>query len=274
MQLDDFNRIFFKVTKFKKQFQIYNKAVNVIKSIASDSQISLEEKKQNFSAQYKSFYQKNVCKDKDIQNLKEMFDNNNLDSSLFTDILLAYDNNITTFKLYVWEEFVAYHRLLVAPLSRFVLAIYDENPTTYLPMENLYTILEILSSLSSIKKQIIDCNQCIIPQDIMQKYDVKNTDLTLSFTTPNVQSMMQDLVDRINYMQADVQILPSIIKNFGLRVKVNIIISLTNSMIKKYKKSDIIHNLPEITLMDKIKAFGYGIFHSCYSKRLSQGRIK
>ncbi len=274
MQIEKFTNIAFIMSNFKSQFQIYNKALDTVKDIANSSKTSAEEKKQKLSSCYQSFYQQNLGDDIVIKNLKKMFESNRLDSSLFTDIIAAYNSYIDIPKLKVWEEFIAYHRLFASPISRFILAIYDENPTTYLPMEHLYTILEILSSLSSIKNQISYYNRCLIPQEIMLKYNVRFTDLALTYTSDNVQKMMRELIDRISYMQADVQILPSLIKNFGLRVKISIMISLTNSMIKKYQKANIIQNAPVITLIDKIKALVCGVFNSCLWKKSGQGNIR
>ena len=85
--------------------------------------------------------------------------------------------------------------------------------------------------------------------------------------------MIKELIERINASQMDVKVLPSLIKSFRLRVKLNIIISLTNSMIKKHNRVNVLQNPPAISVMDKIKAFIYGIIRSCIRIRSVKGNV-
>ena len=273
MLIDKFTRVLFKSSKFNDLYEIYAKALVSIKSIINNSKMSVEDKKDILIGLNKAFYQPNTKADIDIKNLKEMFVNNRLDQSLYTDVLTAYEKYLEVDKLQVWEEFVAYHRLFASPISRFVLALHDESPSTYLPMETLYSILAMLSSISSIKEEFSAHIKCLIPQDIMNEYGVKNTDLTLSYTSNDAYKMINELVNRIDAMLMDVKVLPSLIKSFRLRVKINIIISLTNSVIKKYKRVDVLQNPPMINVIDNVIAFVYGIIRSCMRVRSVQGNI-
>lgn len=273
MLIEKFTRILFKSSKFNEQYQIYDKILMQVKNIIANQKISLEDKKSALSELRKSFYNPDLAKDIDIKNLKDMFISNQLDGSLFTDVLLAYEKYLDTDKLQVWEEFVNYHRLIASPISRFVLAINDETPSAYLPMETFYSALAMLSCILNIKEQFSCYKRCVIPQSIMDEYGVKNTDLSLSYTSNNVSNMINELIERINAIQMDVKVLPSLIKSFRLRVKLNIIISLTNSMIKKHNRVNVLQNPPAISVMDKIKAFIYGIIRSCIRIRSVKGNI-
>jgi hypothetical protein len=273
MLIEKFTRILFKSSKYNDLYDIYAKALLSIKDITNNSKLSIEERKQRLLEVRKAFYKPDLETNANIKNLREMFVNNRLDQSLYTDVLAAHEKYLAVNKLQVWEEFVVYHRLLASPVSRFALALHDESPSTYLPMETLYSILAMLTTISSIKEDFSSRTKCLIPQDIMDEYGIRCTDLALSYTSDNVYKAIKELIKRIDAIQMDVKVLPLLIKSFRLRVKINIIISLTNSMIKKHYKVNVLQNPPVINIVDYIVAFVYGIVRSFIRGKTVQGNI-
>ena len=208
-----------------------------------------------------------------IRNLGKMFVRENLDASLYTDLLKAFEKDASEEKIQVWEELINYCRYSAAPVGRFMLAISNENVSTYLPAENLCVLLQILAHLSDIKEDLTFLRRIYIPSEIMKEYNVRESDLGLNYTKPEVKNMLNDIVKRLEQMQADAKILPRLIKSFGLRIEVGVILSLTNSMIKRYKKVDILQKSPKPSLVDWIKAIISGIFGAIFCKKVHQGRV-
>ena len=208
-----------------------------------------------------------------IRNLGKMFVKENLDASLYTDLLKAFEKDASETKIQVWEELIDYCRYSAAPVGRFMLAISDENVSTYLPAENLCVLLQILDHLSDIKDDLSLLGRIYIPSEIMKEYNVRKSDLGLSYTKPEVKNMLNDIVKRLEKMQADAKILPRLIKSFGLRIEVGIILSLTNSMLKKYKKADILQKSPKPSTANWIKAIISGVFGAIFCKKVHQGRV-
>ena len=68
-------------------------------------------------------------------------------------------------------------------------------------------------------------------------------------------------------------ILPRLIKSFGLRVEAGIILSLTNSIIKKYKKADILQKAPKHSVFDWATAVVKGFFGAVFCKKVHKGRV-
>ena len=167
-----------------------------------------------------------------IRNLGKMFVKEKLDASLYTDLLKAFEKDAMGINIQIWEELVDYCRYSASPVGRFMLAISDENVSTYLPAENLCVLLQIIDHLSDIKEDLSLLRRVYIPAEIMQKYNVRESDLGLSYTKPEVHAMLQDIVSRLEKMQNDAKILPRLIKSFSLRFEVGIILSLTNSVLK------------------------------------------
>lgn len=208
-----------------------------------------------------------------VRNLGKMFVKENLDASLYTDLLKAFEKDASGIKIQIWEELIDYCRYSAAPVGRFMLAISNENVSTYLPAENLCVLLQIIDHLSDIKEDLSLLGRIYIPTQIMNEYRVRESDLGLSYTKPEVKHMLSDIVNRLEKMQDDAKILPKLIKKFSLRYEVEIILSLTNSMIKKYKKADILQKAPKPSVFDWSKAFVFAFFSALFCKKAHQGRV-
>ncbi|MCQ2741398.1 MAG: squalene/phytoene synthase family protein, partial [Alphaproteobacteria bacterium] len=165
--------------------------------------------------------------------LKSMFKHEKLVLSLFTDVSDALESRIQKKIFLIWSEFLDFNRKIATPSGRFLMALYDENPTTYLPMENLCTILKILDEIQQMKtgKDVSEC--FCLPQDLLQEFHVKKQDFKALNRTPKTQAVFTELAARLDAMREDSLILPSIIKNFRLRLRVFVMLSLTNFMIKR-----------------------------------------
>ena len=203
-----------------------------------------------------------------IRNLGKMFVKEKLDASLYTDLLKAFEKDASGINIQIWEELIDYCRYSASPVGRFMLAISDENVSTYLPAENLCVLLQIIDHLRDIKDDLSLLGRVYIPTDIMQKYNVRKSDLGLSYSKPEVKEMLADVVARLEKMQKDAKVLPQLIKSFSLRFEVGIILSLTNSVLKKYKRVDILQKSPKPTMFDWVKALCVGFWEAVFCKKI------
>lgn len=205
-----------------------------------------------------------------IRKLGKMFVAEQLDASLFTDLLVAFERDAEQKKISIWEELLDYCRYSAAPVGRFLLALHDENPSAYLPAENLCIILQILDHLGDIKDDYSLLRRVYIPDDILSQYNICKTDLGLSYTKPEIKEMLAEIIAKLEAMQADTKVLPSLIKDFRLRFEVCVILSLTNSMIQKYKKVDILQYSPKLGMISWCKAFSQGFVRAIFCKYQNQ----
>ena len=261
-------------SKLKPLVEIYYHAARFADNIADSNVIEKKQKLTKLDDIRKAFLFPEAGNNLPlIRNLGKMFVKESLDASLYTDLLKAFEKDASGIKIQVWEELIDYCRYSAAPVGRFMLAISNESVSTYLPAENLCVLLQIIDHLSDIKEDLSLLGRIYIPSQIMTEYNVRESDLGLSYTKPEVKAMLNDIVKRLEKMQDDAKILPKLIKNFGLRIEVGIILSLTNSMIKKYKKADILQKAPKPSIIDWIKAVFSGFFGAIFCKKVHQGRV-
>ena len=208
-----------------------------------------------------------------VRKLGHLFVKENLDASLFTDLLKAFERDANNRPVRIWEELIDYCRYSAAPVGRFMLAIHDESPTAYMPAENLCIILQLLDHISDIKDDLSLLNRVYIPQDSLEKYNIRISDLGLSISTPDTKQMLTEILQKIDKMQADSEVLPGLIKNFRLRTEVCVILSLTNSVIKKYQKSDILQQCKKPSVTDWVWAIISAPIKALFCKHIKQGRV-
>ncbi len=251
----------------KPMVKAYYTAARLADDIADAQNVSAKIKKQQITEIRKAFANYGeVSSYPAVSALGQMFAKENLDGSLYLDLLEAFERDIAARPIRIWEELLDYCRYSAAPVGRFMMAAYNENYSTYIPAENLCIILQLLDDLGDIKDDLSLLKRCYIPQDMLKKYDVKISDLGLSYTTAEAEKMLKEFLDKIRAMNKDVQHLPKLIKNFRLRFEVCIILSLTNSMLKKYGKVDILQYQPRLNFYDWAKSLVYGLLKSLFLK--------
>lgn len=261
-------------SKLKPLVELYYYAARFADNIADSNVLEKKQKLTKLEDISKAFLSpENGNNLPQIRNLGKMFVRENLDASLYTDLLKAFEKDASGIKIQVWEELIDYCRYSAAPVGRFMLAISDENVSTYLPAENLCVLLQIIDHLSDIKEDLSLLGRIYIPSQIMKEYNVRESDLGLSYTKAEVKNMLHDIVKRLEKMQDDAKILPGLIRSFPLRIEVGVILSLTNSMIKKYKRADILQKAPKPSAIDWLKAVLTGLFGAIFCKKVHQGHV-
>lgn len=271
---EDFPVSFFINKRLRPLVDSYYRAARFADDIADTPRLTQEQKIEKLAAVRAAFMQPSSGNDLQIiRGLGRLFVAERLDSSLYLDLLDAFERDAVNKPVRIWEELLEYCRHSAAPVGRFLLAIHDENPSTCIPAENLCIILQLLNHLSDIKDDLSLLNRCYIPEDLMLQYNVKKTDLGLTISRPEVRQLLSEIMARIEKMQADAALLPPLIKNFKLRLNVYVILSLTNSVVKRYINNDILQNPPHPTGLDWVKACITGFFRALFEKTKQQRHI-
>ena len=261
-------------SKLKNLVKSYYDVARFTDDIVDNPNISSKDKLAKLENISKAFLNPNGGADiMSVRRLGKLFVANNLDASLFMDLLVAFERDVNNKPIRIWEELIDYCRYSASPVGRFMLAIHDENPSAYMPAETLCVMLQIIDHLCDIKQDLSLLKRIYIPQDMLKRYNVNVNDLGLSYTTPEIASMLSEISSKLANMQADTAVLPSLVGNFLLRFEICVILSLTNSMIQKIKKTDILQKAPKLGFLTWAKAIIWGLAKAIKSKPLRQGHI-
>ncbi len=208
-----------------------------------------------------------------ISKLSEQFKHENLDFSLFFDIIEACEQDISSPKMKITEECVGYYRKSAAPLGRFIMAVADEDISTYYSAEILAILLKNISMLNTIKYNLSIHNRCYIPEDCLKQHNLNITDLCLSYTKDDVKNMLKEQVSRIAQLQSDAKALFKVVANFNIRWRIGVILSLTKSIINKYSRNDFLQNTQRLNFYNRIKAEIVGLFYAIFYKNSGKGKV-
>ena len=189
-----------------------------------------------------------------------------MDTSLFTDLLTAFRQDSRGHVYETWEQLLEYCRYSAAPVGRFMLAIHDENLSTYLPSGVLCTVLQIANHIQDIKYDAVMQNRIYLPSELMEKYQVTAEDLKKDKSSPGLKKLIAEITFRLSKMLKDAELLPPITRSLRLRMQICVILSLTNIMLKKLNRKDVLRKEVKLSKIDWIRAVISGIFRALFTK--------
>ncbi len=202
-----------------------------------------------------------------VQSLKEEFSQKNLPLNLATDLLIAFRKDSLGFDYQTWGQLVDYCKYSAAPVGKFMLAVHNENPSTYLPATSLCVALQIVNHIQDIKYDMSLLKRLYIPSDIMQKYHLQPQDLTKEKSSISMQKAVKHIMEKVQGLIKEGNLLPELIKSLSLRIEVCIILSLTNIMIKKILKGDILAQEIKLSHLDWLRGTISGICKGITTKQ-------
>ncbi len=191
--------------------------------------------------------------------LREMFLQEGFDFSLAGDLLRAFEQDARGFDYQTWGQLAEYCRCSAAPVGRFLLALYDENPSTYLPAEALCAALQIVNHVQDIRYDACVLERVYLPAEILRQYGCRPEDLSAPEMSPGLRLAVDDVLARCEGLLKDARQLPKILKSKVLRIEVFVIIYLTRCLIYKLKRRDVLREDVRLSARDKITSLGKGI---------------
>ena len=196
----------------------YCSAINEIRTIVDSQILTDNEKRLKLSEIRKIFINPESSNENHlISKLGKQFVAEKLSSSLFLEILNFYETDISASNIKIPEEYVSHCRQSAAPVGRLIMAIANEDLSTYYSAEILAVLLKNVAMLNNIKNDLSLRNRCYIPESYLQKNNIRQTDLSLSYTMPQVSEILKDYVASVSQLQADAEALFKVVKNFKIR---------------------------------------------------------
>lgn len=253
--------------KLKNIVQTYYQAARDADDAADNPLLSAEQKKAVLDNIELAFRQPDMPTEfKSAAKLGRLFAAENLDSSLYTDLLTAFRMDAENQPIEIWEQLLNYCNYSAAPVGRFMLAIHNENPSSYLPAATLCAVLQITNHLQDLKKDAVNLQRFYLPHEMMEQHGARYSDIYLSFTKPALREVINETTDKLRMMLQDAEPIFKIVKNIRLKLELGVIFSLTNSMIKKIERRDVLHDNIRLNGFDWIKALGSGLNRILWQK--------
>lgn len=237
----------------------YYNAARRADDIADAQNLTREEKLAQLAETAHAFHNKEAeGQFRAAADLGKLFGMENLANTLFLDLLTAFERDAENRQPEIWEQLIDYCKYSAAPVGRFMLAIHDENPSTYLPAETLCAALQIVNHIQDLKEDAVKLRRFYLPAEMMKRHGAENSDIYLSFMTPPLKKVVGEVLENVKGMLKDSEVLPSLISSFRLRAEVGVILSLTNSVVKRLEKGDVLAQRIRPSGWDWVKAWFNG----------------
>ena len=254
--------------KLRPLIQAYYRAARCADDIADNNQLDSQEKLHLLNEAEKAFLNPNDANQApEAANLGRLFRAENLDASLYADLLKAFRRDAENRRPRVWDELIDYCNYSAVPVGRFMLAIHNENPSTYLPAAVLCAVLQIVKHIQDIKYDIVSLNRIYLPEDMSRQYGVRDSDLYLTASSAGLTALKLEILERLKSMLKDAEILPAIVKSLRLKIELGIIFSLTNCMINKLERSDILAAEIKLSKWDWVKSAITGGLRGLFTRK-------
>ncbi|MBR1604745.1 MAG: squalene/phytoene synthase family protein [Alphaproteobacteria bacterium] len=225
--------------------------------IADSPSLSLQEKKTLLDNAERSLFGQGSLPCATL--LRENFLHEHFDFSLATDLLIAFRRDINNEKYQTWGQLLNYCQYSAAPVGRFMLALFNENPSTYLPASALCSVLQIVNHVQDLGNDIKNLNRIYLPQDLLKKFKVSAKSLHQPFCSKNLHFLLNDVLTRCKDLLKDAEILPTIVKSMRLRIYLCVVLALTNILIKKLYNSDVLASPVKLSKYDWVQATFIGL---------------
>lgn len=202
-----------------------------------------------------------------VRELRQKFTEFGLSTSLATDLLIAFRKDAMGFEYQTWGQLVDYCKYSAAPVGRFMLAVHDENPSTYLPAASLCVALQIVNHIQDLKYDAELLGRIYLPSELTEKYHIMPEDLRADKSSPGLKKAIEKIMEKTRGLIKEGEILPQIIRSASLRAEVCIILSLTNIMVKKILKGDVLAKEIKLSAWNWLCGVTGGLIRSLFCKK-------
>lgn len=209
--------------------------------------------------------QYNKDKLKFIVKLKKNFVSELLAPSLFRDIINSAKKDSSEFEYKTWGQLVNYCTTSSGTVGRFLLALNDESPSTYIPTASLFAAYHMLYKIKNIRYDVNILKRVYIPEDLLIKHGVNIKDLYQYKYSKELKNLIKDMLKEIKKMLKDAEIIPSIIKDLRLRMQLCMILSSANILFRKVKNADVLAKNVKLTKFDFLNSYITGIIEGTFT---------
>ncbi len=262
---------FFFEKKLKRIISDYYQFARYADDVADDDKLSAKEKLKQLDELEKVFFgtQKTSKKLPFAVKLREEFLKENLSTSLASDLLKAFRQDAEGKEYKTWAQLTDYCKYSAAPVGRFMLAIHDENPSTYLPSNSLCAALQIVNHLQDIKYDAKLLKRVYIPLDLQKEFNISPADFLKNKETPELKRLISHILEKVTGLLKDAEILPQIVDSLRLRVYLYMTLFLTRRLMNKIRKGDVLAKEIKLSGLDWVISLCYAGTKSLFTKKKS-----
>lgn len=174
--------------------------------------------------------------------------------ALASDLIIAFQQDITKSRYADWQELLDYCTFSANPVGRFLLTLHGE-ASEILPLSDaLCTALQVINHLQDVSVDLKRLNRCYIPQDFLAAEGVTVRDIALSHSKPGLRRVFDRMLDEVDSLIGKAATLPPQIRNRRMRFYTAIIVGLSQRLALRLRREDPVADRVKLSIWDVVQA--------------------
>ena len=170
--------------------------------------------------------------------LREVMAVQGLDPVHATDLLTAFERDVTVSRYADWDALIGYCRYSAMPVGRYVLDVHCENRATWPANDALCAALQVINHLQDCGKDYRSIGRVYIPLDALAAHGARIEDLAATRATPQLSATIVALARRTRGLLDQSAGFASLIRDRRLAAEVAAIHRLATSLVDRLERFD------------------------------------
>jgi squalene synthase HpnC len=170
--------------------------------------------------------------------LGEVMAERNLDSVHASDLLTAFERDVTINRYADWKALMDYCRFSAMPVGRYVLDVHGESRETWPANDALCAALQIINHLQDCGKDYRTLDRVYIPADALAGHGARVEDLSADRATPALRATITALAHETRKLLEQSASFAATIRDRKLAAEVAVIQRLAESLTARLEQRD------------------------------------
>lgn len=176
-----------------------------------------------------------------------------------TDLIKAFCQDAVKNRYADWDELLNYCRFSANPVGRYLLLLHGESEETLPLSDALCSALQVLNHLQDVTPDLTMLDRSYLPEDMLTAENAKAEDVLLARSKPGLRRVFDRLIDRVDYLNAEAALLPSLVRDRRMRAYTAVVVALSHSLARRLRHEDPVAGRVRLTRLDGLRALGRGI---------------
>lgn len=161
-----------------------------------------------------------------------------LDPAHATDLLTAFERDVTVDRYADWDALIGYCRYSAMPVGRFVLDVHGEDRAIWPANDALCAALQVINHLQDCGKDYRSIRRVYIPADVFAQYGARIEDLGADRASPALAATIVALARRTRGLLDQSAGFAAMIRDRRLAAEVAAIHRLARSLVARLERFD------------------------------------
>ncbi|MCA8933312.1 MAG: squalene/phytoene synthase family protein, partial [Rhodospirillaceae bacterium] len=175
------------------------------------------------------------------------------------DLLAAFTQDATKTRYADWPDLMGYCPLSAAPVGRYLLDLFGEDPAGYAASDPLCDALQVLNHLQDLKDDHANLDRVYLPQDWLAEAGESVAGLQAPAASAGLRRVIDRCLDGVDELLARAAGLPPRLNSRRLAMESAVILRLARKLARRLRRGDPIAGRVALSKLDFARAGAAGM---------------